>query len=166
MFGVGDGAEADFPEAQSFQAFVFEFFHQPLADVAVQDAVGVCLVAEDEGDVDDVEVGGEAGEVGRAGHFDVNRAAAHAANHRLRVAEGAVGEERNFQLATAFFFDDVGEFFRGDVLGVAARRFVAEAEAGGSMGEANAEGGSGDEGGEQFVFHGFCLVVMGVGVSS
>ena len=63
VFGVGDGAEADFPEAQSFQALVFEFFHQPLADVAVQDAVGVCLVAEDEGDVDDVEVGNQTGEV-------------------------------------------------------------------------------------------------------
>ena len=126
---VGQVAPADLPRGDRLEVRALELRAQAVADRTVHDGGGMLAALEQEGQVEHVQLGRQAGEERVAGQADVERTAAHRAD-RLRVgAERAVREDLDLEAAIGALLDLLAELERRLVPAVDLRVRMREAQA-------------------------------------
>ncbi len=160
-FAVGHVAKAVLAPGQRDQALGRELGQQVLTDLAVQRLAGVVVVAEQEGDVQDLDVGHEVAHRAGGGDHGVLRAQLHRLDLLTLAAQGAGREHLALVAAGGALVDLVAEHGGAYVVVRALGQHVADLEHGLGLrgrGKGRADGGGGEgETGEMAKRHG-CLL--------
>ena len=128
MLGVGHFAEAILPERAADDTDIIQLGHQVLADLAVQNGVGMLIACKQEGQVQNQIVGHKVAQRPSGGHGNIQGAHLQVLNIGPLIAQLRGVENINLHSAVGLFIDQLGKLFKTQLIGMRNRAGVGGAE--------------------------------------